>query len=84
LHDHHHDRRIYLVRTMKSAAAGDLKLLQSWARRAFEDAYRRQPREQASREDILYGFVEALRWARVALAFRPNSPEDMKIERLAE
>jgi hypothetical protein len=60
---------------MNSAAAADLELLQSWARRAFEEAYRRRPREQASREDILYGFVAALRWARVSSAFRPDRPQ---------
>jgi hypothetical protein len=32
-----------------------LEVLQPWARRAFEEAYRRRPREQASREDIAYG-----------------------------
>ena len=69
-----HDRRTCLGRTMKSAAAVDPELLQSWARRAFEEAYRRRPREQASREDILYGFVEALRWARVDSAFRTSGP----------
>jgi hypothetical protein len=44
--------------------------LEPWARRAFEDAYRQRPREQASREDIAYGFIQALRWARVSSAFR--------------
>jgi len=43
--------------------------LQPWARRAFDDAYRRRPREQASREDVAYGFLRALVWARVASAF---------------
>ena len=57
---------------MKSAPTVDLELLQSWARRAVEEAYRHRPREQASREDILYGFVEALRWARVNSAFRTS------------
>ena len=53
-------------------ANAELEVLQPWARRAFEEAYRRRPREQASREDIAYGFVEALRWARVSSAFRPS------------
>ncbi len=44
--------------------------LQPWARRAFEEAYRCRPREQASREDMAYGFLCALVWARVASAFR--------------
>ncbi len=43
--------------------------LQPWARRAFEEAYRCRPREQASREDVAYGFLCALVWARVASAF---------------
>ena len=47
-----------------------LEELQPWARRGFEDAYRRRPREQASRDDIAYGFVQALRWAHVTSAFR--------------
>ncbi len=46
--------------------------LQPWARRAFEDAYRRRSREQASREDVAYGFLCALVWARVASAFRSD------------
>jgi len=46
--------------------------LQPWARRAFEDAYRRRPREQASREDVAYGFLRALVWARVASAFQDD------------
>jgi hypothetical protein len=44
--------------------------LQPWAQRAFEDAYQHRPRDQASRDDIAYGFVQALRWARVLSAFR--------------
>jgi hypothetical protein len=44
--------------------------LQPWAQRALEDTYRQRPREQASREDIAYGFIQALRWARVSSAFR--------------
>ncbi len=43
--------------------------LRPWARRALEDAYRRRPREQASREDVAYGFLHALVWARVTWAF---------------
>jgi hypothetical protein len=31
--------------------------LQPWALRAFEDAYQRRPRDQASRDDIAYGFL---------------------------
>ena len=68
---------------MKSAPTVDLELLQSWARRAFEEAYRRRPREQASREDILYGFVEALRWARVNSAFRTSGLPLIKPDRPA-
>jgi hypothetical protein len=44
-------------------ADSGIDALQPWALRAFERAYRRRPREQASREDIADGFVEALRWA---------------------
>jgi len=47
-----------------------------WARRALEDAYRRRARDQASRQDVAYGFLHALVWARVASAFhdaRPNT-----------
>jgi len=44
--------------------------LQPWARRAFEDAYRRRPREQASREDVAYGFLRALVWALVLVRVR--------------
>jgi hypothetical protein len=44
--------------------------LEPWALHAFEQAYRRQPHEQASRDDIAYGFVPALRWAHVTSAFR--------------
>jgi len=50
----------------REPTTGDLR---PWARRAFEDAYRRRPREQASREDVAYGFLHALVWARVASAF---------------
>jgi hypothetical protein len=53
----------------------ELEVLQPWAWRAFEEAYRRRPREQASREDIAYGFVGALRWARVSSAFRPSKAQ---------
>jgi hypothetical protein len=49
-----------------------LEELQLWARRGFEDAYRRRPREQASRDDIACGFVQALRWAHVTSAFRDS------------
>ena len=56
-------------------AAGGSEALQPWALRAFERAYRRRPREQASREDIAYSFVEALQWARVSSAFRPDRPQ---------
>src|SRR5205085_2214798 len=55
-------------------AEAGLEALQPWARRAFEGAYRRRPREQASREDIAYGFIEALCWAQVSSAFRPDNP----------
>jgi hypothetical protein len=49
--------------------------LQPWALRAFEDTYQRRPRDQASRDDIAYGFLQALLWAHVASAFRgPNEP----------
>jgi hypothetical protein len=51
------------------AAEPGLDDLRPWAQRAFEDVYR-QTREQASREDIAYGFIQALRWARVWSAFR--------------
>jgi hypothetical protein len=44
--------------------------LQPWALRAFEQAYRQRPGEQASRDDLAYGFVQALRWAHVTSAFR--------------
>jgi hypothetical protein len=44
--------------------------LQPWALRAFEDAYQRRSRDQASRDDIAYGFVQALFWAHVNSAFR--------------
>jgi hypothetical protein len=46
--------------------------LQPWARRGFEDAYRQRARQQASREDVAYGFVQALRWAHVTSAFRDS------------
>ena len=62
----------------------ELEELQPWARRAFEDVYRRRSREQASREDIAYGFVEALRWARVRSAFRPSSSQLADLDRPAE
>ena len=65
-------------------ADSGIDALQPWALRAFERAYRRRPREQASREDIAYGFVEALRWARVRSALRPTSPPGTEIERPAE
>ena len=55
-------------------AEANLEQLQPWARRGFEDTYRRRPREQASRDDIAYGFVQALRWAHVTSAFRDSSP----------
>ncbi len=44
--------------------------LQPWALRAFEDAYQHRPRDQASRDDIAYGFLQALLWAHVTSAFR--------------
>jgi hypothetical protein len=47
--------------------------LQPWAQRAFEDAHRRRPRDQASRDDIAYGFLQALFWAHVSSAFRDLS-----------
>ena len=56
-------------------ADSGIDALQPWALRAFERAYRRRPREQASREDIAYGFIEALRWAQVSSAFRPSRPQ---------
>jgi hypothetical protein len=64
---------------MKNSRYPVLDALQPWARRAFEDAYRRRPREQASREDMAYGFIEALRWAHVSSAFCPDTarPADL-------
>jgi hypothetical protein len=32
-----------------------LEQLQPWARRGFEEANRRRPREQTSRDDVAYG-----------------------------
>jgi hypothetical protein len=59
---------------MKNSRYPALDALQPWARRAFEHAYRRRPREQASRKDMAYGFIEALRWAHVSSAFCPGDP----------
>jgi hypothetical protein len=61
-----------------------IEALQPWALRAFERAYRRRPREQASREDLAYGCIEALRWARVSSAFRCERPQLTKPEHLAQ
>jgi hypothetical protein len=36
--------------------------LQPWARKAFEKMYRQRDREQASREDLAYGFIAGLYW----------------------
>jgi len=61
----------------REPTTGDLR---PWARRAFEDAYRRRPREQASREDVAYGFLHALVWARVASAFHDAGPDTWPAE----
>jgi hypothetical protein len=62
----------------------ELELLQPWARRAFEDAYRRRPREQASRGDVAYGSVAALRWAHVRSGFHPSRPQLSDLESPAQ